>query len=272
MSVSTNLYSKEVGNAKLAVLEDSLRICFEQIAIEKDDAVKNEINQQIIKLFNHALSMNESFDFPFESLKFIYKEKSADNLLRIYNWNLAYNDGTYKYFGFLQYHLKRKDRFLVYPLIDKSAEIVNPSDQSLTNDNWYGSLYYKIILNKRRSNTYYTLLAWHGSDDYISKKIVDVVLFNKKGEPKFGAPIFKTENGIVNRIIFEYSRKSTMLLRYDELSGMIVFDLLRPTNPMFEGKKAFYGPEGTYDALLFRKGKWLYQTNIDARNPLKEKK
>jgi hypothetical protein len=36
---------------------------------------------------------------------------------------------------------------------------------------------------------------------------------------------------------------------------------------MLEGQYQFYGPDGSFDALVMRKGRWEVVEDIDARNP-----
>ncbi len=43
---------------------------------------------------------------------------------------------------------------------------------------------------------------------------------------------------------------------------MIVFDYLVPLNPLLEGNKAFYVPEGTYDGFVWKRGKWRFRTMV----------
>ena len=64
-----------------------------------------------------------------------------------------------------------------------------------------------------------------------------------------------------NRVIFTYDAQISMTLRYDDKIKGIVFDHLikiknDPTEP--------YGPDGTYDALKIKKGKWLLVNDVDA--------
>lgn len=98
------------------------------------------------------------------------------------------------------------------------------------------------------------------------------------------------------RIIFEYSAKAVMNLKYDNQeyqekvrykkpkngkrfemrnvkSPMIVFDRLVPLSPSLEGQKQFYVPEtNIYDAFIYENGRWDFIEDVDARNPSKPSK
>ena len=152
-------------------------------------------------------------------------------------------------------------------MIDKSAEIKNPSLASLTNENWYGALYYDILINKKEGKTFYTLLGWDGNNDFTNKKIIEALYFTKSGKPRFSAPVFERNGKKMKRIIFEYSKMASMLLRYDKKYKMIVFDQLVPSEKKYEGQYAYYGPNFLHDAMEYDKKKWVFVTNVEVKNP-----
>ena len=45
----------------------------------------------------------------------------------------------------------------------------------------------------------------------------------------------------------------------------IVFDHLIPSSPVYEGKKEYYVPDLSYDALILKKGIWNYSEDFNAR-------
>ena len=57
-----------------------------------------------------------------------------------------------------------------------------------------------------------------------------------------------------------------MMLRFDEREELIVFDHLAPMEPKYEGDRSYYGPDFSYDALEFKKGKWILIENVELRN------
>jgi len=253
--------------------EDNLKILFDSLYYSTNDSTKIAINNEILDIFEYILYIDASFDYPFDSLTRIGKIKSKDGLLRIYNWNIAFNNNTNQYFGFIQYNNKPKEEFVIYPLIDKSDSIDFPEKQSLDNENWYGALYYEIIESKSKYRNYYTLLGWDGYSEQITRKVIDVLYFSMSGKPHFGANIFhvyrdeklKSRKIKKKRIIFNYSGRATMMLRYDKKSKMIYFDHLAPRNSYFKDNYQYYGPDMSFDALFLRKGNWIQEKNIDIR-------
>ncbi len=255
--------------------EDSLKVLFDSIQKSDNDAVKYELNEIILELVEDMLYDENSFNYPFDSLRQIGKIRSDDELLRIYTWNIPLKDHTHDFFGFIQYYYKPDKEFLIYLLVDKSVELEDPERLTLDEESWYGALYYRIVETRDRRHKYYTLLGWDGNNELTSKKIIDVLYFTQSGKPRFGANIFYTIKEIgrrkrkynKKRIIFEFSSKVSMALRYDEKLEMIVFDHLSPSAMHLKDKYQHYGPDWSYDALKFEKGKWQYYLDIDPRNP-----
>ena len=194
----------------------------------KDDLAKLLLNKNFSLTLERALKTDRSFQYPFDSLKAMARLESPDKRFRIFNWNIPLSDGTFAYFGFIQSQNQKTKKYDLFPLIDKSEEIKNPSNAATDNNKWYGMLYYKIILKKYRKRTYYTLLAWDGNDKISSKKIIDVLSFNKKGSPDFGEAIFEIGKQNPKRVIFEYYSSAVMSLKYDEQSEKIILTTLPP--------------------------------------------
>lgn len=245
--------------------QDSLNYYFTQLGSERNDIIKEELNDKILSYFRKALAEEESFEFYFSKLKHVGIIYSDKRDLRIISWNLPYNDRTHKYFGFIQYK-KSKRKTLLFELYDKSEEIKNPEIAVLSNQNWYGALYYKIIENKYRGNTYYTILGSDLNDLLSKKKIIEILSFDRNDNPVFGKNVFKNKLGAVTRVIFEYNAQANMVLTYDKDKEMIIYDHLSPSKPSLTGQFEFYGPDFSYDGLKFERGIWNLYSDIDVRN------
>jgi len=256
---------KSNADNPLKSYEDSLNYYFSLISTEKSDQKKVEHNNEILRIFREILQFEESFDFHFDSLSFVGVIYSPDYKLKIINWNLPYNNRTHKYFGFIQYK-KSNRNVLSYELIDNSAKIKNPEIAILNHENWYGALYYKIIVNKHFGETYYTLLGADLNNLLTKKKLIEILYFDRKNEPVFGSNVFKNRNQTVSRIIFEFNAQSNMVLTYDEEKEMIIYDHLSPSRPSLVGQYEFYGPDFSYDGLKFEHGIWNSYPDIDVRN------
>lgn len=238
------------------------------------DEEKNNLNTQLLEIFEETLNNKNSFSFNFDSLKNdIGILSSPDNIFRIIHWNLPLSDGTYKYYGFIQekYMVGKKknkvESILLFPLIDKSAEIKNVDNYISDNKKWFGMLYYKIIPVKSKSKTYYTLLGWDGNDKVSQKKFIDILSFDYNGNPKFGADIFDIPKKNPKRISFEFANNCAFVLKYNESLNMITFDRLAPMEPQLVGQYQYYcTADFEYDGFKIKKGKWQFVENIAPRN------
>jgi hypothetical protein len=249
------------GQSRLERTEKELVRLYDQIRQAKDDAQKITYNDSVVILFRTILPEEGSFLYPFSSLRYTGKLYAPDSTFRIINWNLPLTDGTYRYFGFIC----RPDG-QVTELHDRSREIPHPQDTLLSPEHWYGALYYRILKNRWRNKTWYTLLGIVLHNSLITRKVIDVLSFDKKGRIQFGAPVFNMGDSVLTRVVFAFNAQVAMLLHYDEEMKMIVFDHLSPAQPEYKGMYQFYGPDSSYDGFFFYKGKWYLREDLDVRN------
>lgn len=244
-------------------VEDSIQSLFSKIIETKDDAKKLEYNKEIGNYLERALAKKTSFEYPFNKLQYISKLASADGKTRIFTWDIPFDDGTYRYFGFIQ--IKSKNNISLAKLSDKSARTKKTKQAVLSNTEWYGALYYKILTNTYKNKTYYTLLGWDGNDNFTNKKIIEILTIKRK-KPQFGAKLFKMQNTTQARVVFEYAKQAKMMLNYDDELKLIVFDHLAPSLKKFKDQYMYYGPDLSQDGLQFIDGYWILKENIDLRN------
>lgn len=246
--------------------EDTLSSLQQNLYAAKSNAEKFKLNTLFLTTMERALKDENSFEYPFDSLKQMAKLTSPDKKFRIINWDLPKDDGTFTYFGFIQVYDSKSKKYILHKLTDRSDEVKSPENYTSDNKKWYGMLYYKIIKKTNKKNTHYILLGFDGNDKISRKKIIDVVKFNNNNVPQFGDAIFKMEKKTVRRVIFEYNAGAVMSLKYNEKDDLIIFDHLAPPNENLKGQFQFYGPDFSYDAMEYSKGKWSYVADIDARN------
>ncbi len=220
-----------------------------------------------------------SLNYDFKALKSVSVLSDPKHQFRIYTWVLELGENNYDYFGFTQYSLNAKKQTLKITELNNNPSLSKPEYETYLADKWMGALYYGIVPNLNKSDKKFLLLGWDGNNPISNKKIIEVISFNKLGEPTFGAPILKVNTGtdqkpkyeLKHRVIFEYSEKSTMTLKYDAVLKMVVYDHLSPVNESLKNIKASYVPDFSYDGFLYKAGKWTQQFNLDARNPKEAK-
>lgn len=249
------------------VKEDSLVHYFKKLREAVHDTHRVIANEHILRIFRETLITREAFIHRYDSTKNYFGVlNSPDAQFRVFTWNILFDDNEFKYYGFIQYFDKERKLFTYFPLIDNSKNIENPEYVSLSSRNWFGCLYYEIVRYKVKRKKYgYVLLGWDGNNLHTNKKIFEILYF-KAGRPFFGAPIIRHENKTKRRVIFEYSAKARMAMRFDRLEEGIVFDHLTPAKPQYEGVYRFYGADGSYDKFIFKRRRWRVIEDIDARN------
>lgn len=259
-----------------AQLEDSLKALQKKVFFNKKENERFEANKKFLAIWNEIIPDERSFQYPFDSIKEVSRLVSPDKKFRIITWNVMKNDGTQAYFGFIQVNnvitkktgwFKRSvtKEYQYFTLSDKSAAVKTPESYVADPSKWFGMLYYEIIIN----DDYYTLLGWDGNDKITQRKFVDVLWFKPDGTPMFGKDVFKYPGKFAKRLMFEYSSEISMSMKYQQSRNEIVFNHLAPKDPdaALEGQYQFYGPDGSFDALSMKKGKWVYEGDIDIRKP-----
>jgi len=254
-------------NPQLQTYSDSLKIIGKTILSADDDSTRISANKRFTAFMEAALITENSFFFPFDSVKNIEIKTAPDNSFRIITWILPKRDKShYDYFGYLQTYNQKKKSSKIYPLVNNAGEMDNAQLARLTPANWYGALYYQMIPCKRNGKMYYVLLGKRWIDWKKTQKVIDVVYVSGE-KVYFGFPMFKVDKKIQDRVLLTYSADVSMSLRYDDKDKRITYDHLQPSDPKLEGMYEFYGPDGSYDALIFKSGRWVIEQAIDARNP-----
>lgn len=247
------------------LINDSLKVYGKNILNAKTQEDRSKANQQFFNILYFILQDEKSFEASFDSAKNMLVLSPENKTFRIYTWAGINPDGIYEYFGFIQ--TMKKGKVFLFKLNDRSNEIKNADMATLDATKWYGAIYYKILENKSKNGTYYTLLAWDGNDKITNKKIIDVLTFDKKGFPKFGAPIFyyEKEKKIKKRVILEYNDNAQVSLKWEAERKQIVFNHLSPSESKYAGNFQFYFPDEGNDAFEFKKGKWNFLQEVDIR-------
>jgi len=282
LSVKGHVLSQE-----LRTLEDSMRVIHSRVTGASTQPERLQANEQFMNLMDEALRIDRKMEYPFDSLQGISRLVAPDKRFRLLSWFVPHQDGTFSYYGLIQSLNRRTKRYEVHWLQDRSGEIPNPETALLSADNWYGALYYELIPVVERGRTYYTLLGWDGNNPSVRRKLIEVMTLHENGLPSFGYYLFRNKTARERRVIFEYSSRASMTLRYDVqeyrelirkkgrktrsrpvVSDMIVFDRLVNIQPTLAPEAEFMVPEtNVFDAYVFRNGRWTLYRDIDARNP-----
>ncbi|WP_426667055.1 hypothetical protein ACPPVU_13595 [Mucilaginibacter sp. McL0603] len=258
-------HSDDSGNTKLLITyQDSLTALGKKFINKDTEMERMNANTEFIKTLVKALKIPHSFDFPFDSVKSISIVNSPDKHFRMITWHIAFDDGSYRFYGTIQ--MNAGDKLQMFPLTDYSPLIKKAEDTITNNTQWFGAQYYSIIPANAGQNPYYILLGWKGNTIKSTKKVIEVLSFGSNGKPVLGLPVFDGNGKTRNRVVFEYTRQASMLLKYDADKQLIVFDNLVPPDAKLKSQPESYGPDLSYNGYLLKNGRWVYKENLDMRN------
>jgi hypothetical protein len=241
----------------------------------RKEADRIEANKKFIIAWDAIINDPKILSYSFDSLKGVSILSPKDKKFKLITWNLNKDDGTHAFFGYLVVNNSKRiktglfshktiEAFEYFKLSDRSSQIKNPETYIGTTDKWFGMLYTSLI----ECDGYYTLIAWDGNDKLIQRKFIDVLYFKPDGTPIFGKDVFKFPRKNPRRLMFEWSSEVSMSIKYNEKNNRITYSHLAPKSEggLLEGQFQYYGPDGSFDALELRKGKWVTIEDIDARN------
>jgi len=265
-----------------AGLAGSFNQMLDSIRKEKADSIRFRLNQEFFDTLELALLQSHK-SFAFTDSLHLASIVSDDMKIRVITWNIQQNNGENIYTGFVINQLTGK----ISPLSTHKSDPQLDQLKIYRNGGWPSAIYYRLIQRKFKSSVSYTLLGWDGLNRRVSRKMADILSFDENGQPVFGGPMFKTKEGIQNRIVMEYSANASFTLQYNRqkvmLTGvrksmrniddeMIIMDRLAPMNPELEGQRWAYVPVGNiYDGYIFFNGIWTFTEDISPRNPSKSK-
>ena len=260
VSFSAHSFNKSVGN-----LENEIVQLIDSIENTSNFTEKSELNNELISLLYDALLLDNSFEYPFSKVQKMKIIVSTDEKIKLYTWNIPLAGGHQKYFGFIQTNIEGKQN--IYPLTDNRKQIDTPQLQTLSINTWHGALYYSIRVDNFGDKDVYTLLGIDMNNLFSSKRIIETITLSDDGEPKLGVPVFRVKGKVLSRIVFEFSARATMTLRWNEEMQMIVFDHLSPMRNDYAENYQFYVPDFSYDGFKLTPLGWEYEADIDVRNP-----
>lgn len=261
---------KEADLAKLQTAEADLRDMALAFAIAPTDTDAINMNYRFIPKLVTALKVENSFEYPFDSLVNIVIHYPDDRSFRVITWQLQLRSGIHRYFGAIQ--MKGNELNLI-PLVDKTDKIRSPQDTTLDPKCWYGAVYYNILQHKYKGTTYYTLMGYDGNDLWSHKKFIEVWTI-EKGNIVMGVPIFELTDEYetfmpknITRFIHEFKFDAKLPMNWSEEDNMIVFGHTIPEQEEASELGFTRVPDGTYDGFKWENGKWVLYENIYDMSP-----
>jgi hypothetical protein len=240
---------------------DSLRLYSQVLTSASPDFKKYETNEKFKTLLEKTFQEQASYSFPFDSVKTISTLPSPDKKFKLLTWGIAKENGSYEYFGYLFFPDTKRYSKKYVSLLDNTENIKLPENQVTDFKNWYGAIYYRIVMTHYQGKKYYTLLGWKGNNRLTTKKVVEVLSFRSSGSPVFGAALFRKYKDKVVRAIFEFSSQTTMLLRYEKQMVHVITKAAHTSHQKVKPKNRNSGKAMKSDKKVLAKQKTI-KTNM----------
>ncbi len=267
--VSARLCAQQLSAESFTYLnqqQDTLARMGETIYKTADDIERLAHNTMFVKRLIDLLKTPHSFQHNLENVHHISIQKAPNANFRIITWSLPLNDGSYKFYGTIQNATKDGSLSLI-PLNDNTLNF-GDDNQITSAKNWYGARYYELIpVSFVGKPTYYILLGWKGNNSKTTKKVIEILSF-EKNTPVFGKDIFEMGKNkpTRSRVIFEYNKQNSMTVAYDKNVNMVIFDHLAPYEPNMVGNFEFYGSDLSFDGYMINYQKMYLRENIPLKN------
>src|SRR5689334_14264044 len=111
---TSNSYIKQ-----LKQIEDTLSGYSHDMLFATEASARFYADSAFIKTFVRALKTENSFSYPFDSLKTVSKLYARDSSFRIFTWQIERDESYFRQFGAIQFHTKDGSLQLI-PLYDES--------------------------------------------------------------------------------------------------------------------------------------------------------
>jgi hypothetical protein len=261
--VSFAAQAQKISAADLKALrlkEDSLRANIKNVILDSFTAGRMRSDSQFVKTLVRSLQIKNSFYYPFDSLQGISKLYAPDSSFRIFSWSISFDDYYARQRAAIQYRTADGTLKLV-PLRDFSEFTPQATDSMRTKDNWIGAVYYKIIKTEHNGKTYYTLFGFDDHSVRSNRKWIDVLSFDERDMPVFGAPFSFVNDSIKKpeqkRFYIEYKKEASTFVNYDPDLNLIIYDHLISESDEPE-KPYTYIPDGDSEGFVWKGGKWVH--------------
>ncbi len=262
----TGIAQEAAKSDSLSTLETGLVKLSNTIIQDTILSNRTKANAQFKQQLKEALSQNNSFQYPFEKIETVSILYPSDSIFRIFTWQIFIHDNEYRYGGLIQMNNEKKELF---ELKDHSdiLPIYDIEYEQLTPESWYGAVYYNLQEYDSPTGKKYLLFGFDGYRFFHKRKIADILYFDEKGQPVFGAPAFyKTVEGyeasIKNRLYLEYSADVSIRLNYDPNLDIIIYNHLVPVKGQYKGQGTANIPDGSYMGYKLEAGVWQYVEKV----------
>ncbi|MEO7309059.1 MAG: hypothetical protein ABIX01_01580 [Chitinophagaceae bacterium] len=261
----------------LVNVDDTLSALADKVLDDIDVISRVRSDSMLTRSLVRALKTPYSFFYGFDSTQTLTISYPPDSSFRILTWQFEINEQVYRQKGAIQMNTA-DGSLLLHPLFDASEYAEFPNDSVRGASNWIGAIYYKVLQNSYNGQQFYTLLGFDENGYRSTKKWVEVLHFDENKQPVFGGDyfVFDKRDSLFQpgskRFSIEFKKEGRARLNYDTDKEIIMFDHLISEENEPE-KKYTYIPDGDYEGLQWKDGKWVHipkvftESLVDGKEP-----
>ncbi len=251
----------------LPELEQQLATLGSKVVSAQTEAERLNYNLRFDSLLYQMLLQDGAFDYAFAEVKNLSSLKAENKKFRLFTWLLPLKDGTFNYYGYAM--VKTKKGLTIEKLLDRGTEPENVEYAWLKANNWFGAIYYQNFEVKYKKKSYQIFLGYRPGNREVQEKIVEVVAI-ENDKIRFGEKIFETPKIFdfkykqrPYRLRFKYAKKVVASIKWFPKEAMIIMDHLTAPDASLMRQWKYYGPDFSYDALFWEKGKWHLMESVE---------
>jgi len=246
--------------AALASLHNQLRHA-------PDDATRLALHDSLCTQWANVLEAGLGFSDDLLAIRGIGMVETGKGRerLRVIGWNVELEDRTQRYGCFVIFASETSPSGYTWETRSVGKRPAMWDANSMHRDmDWPGALYYAAVLKHDRRQPVYLLLGWDGADGTLNRKVAETWEPDRNGM-RFGTARLMIHGMKSRRLVLEYREDVSAMLRWESVSDRVVMDHL--STPPGTTSPLLAGPDMTYDALIWNKGRWLLQEDIEAVDP-----
>lgn len=270
-AATAGIFPSPSDKNRLKLMEDSLKRFSIQFLNDSSVSARQKANYSFIPTLKRALLVPGSFGYRFDSLESVSILYPPDSSFRIFTWQAGVLNNRVRYYGIIQ---ARSKQLKAWPLFDHSDTMEFKPQRTMPPQDWYGALYYHLTEHIVQGKKIYTLFGYEIFEPLSRRKLLEVLYFNEKGEPRFGYPLFVYKNDsstlrpfdTLSRVFIDYYYKAAVTLNHEPELNMILFDHLAPLNDKAKDAYFQYVPDGTVEGFIWKDEAWRHVNKLQTIN------
>lgn len=244
---------------------DSLAEIGRLILDSPEYAIRDSANRLFTQKLKDYLRSEQGYADDLDNCSHMMALQAKDQRFRIFTWQMPDAQFHYRRYGLVAARTRRG--VVITELNDQLENLAELRFRTFGPEEWPGAIYYKLLPEGQNGNRYTLLGLAMGSE--INRKIVEVIEVRNTGKIRFGAKMFRIQDFLDQtyrqppmRLVLPYNAKYSVTVNWHSGEDKVIMDHLAPPDPKMKGLYQTYGPDFSYDALVWEDGWWHLQENV----------